>query len=181
MINQSPKDENRVTYWNFMYIKYAGTLRSIRNNIPLLTPNVQCTVFWSLWHFYPTSDTKCTMFSHCWTPIVLARLQKTPIDLLHSFISDSTSRRCDLSFTMSSDPLMSCLGAVLGCLLCSFFYLCLSWMLTADWLLLTDSGYVWMLLKSSLCVRNRRHFVARLALSWIPTIWFRRRRIFIFR
>jgi hypothetical protein len=44
-------------------------------------------------------------------------LQKTPLNLLHSFIYDSTSRRCHLSFTMSSDPLMSCLGAVLGSLL----------------------------------------------------------------
>jgi hypothetical protein len=41
------------------------------------------------------------------------RLQKTPLDLLHSFIYDSTSRCYNLSFTMNSDPLLSCLGAVL--------------------------------------------------------------------
>jgi hypothetical protein len=49
--------------------------------------------------------------------IELARLQKTPLDLLHSFIYDSTSRRYTLSFTMSSDPLLSYLGAVLGSIL----------------------------------------------------------------
>jgi hypothetical protein len=43
----------------------------------------------------------------------------------------------------------------------------------------------WLLLKSSLCVRNKRHLVARftfsvLALPWIPIIWLRRRRVFIF-
>jgi hypothetical protein len=50
----------------------------------------------------------------------------------------------------------------------------------------SDSVYVWMLLKSGPCIRNRRHLVARftfpvLALPWIPTIWLRRRRVFIFR
>jgi hypothetical protein len=44
-------------------------------------------------------------------------LLMTLLDLLHSFIYDSTSRRYNLSFTMSSEPLMSCLGAVLGSLL----------------------------------------------------------------
>jgi hypothetical protein len=39
-----------------------------------------------------------------------------------------------ITISLSSDPLMSCLEAVLGSLLCSFFYLCLSWMLTANWL-----------------------------------------------
>jgi hypothetical protein len=43
----------------------------------------------------------------CWTPNVAS------LDLLHLFIYDSTSRHYNLSFTMSSDPLMSCLGAVL--------------------------------------------------------------------
>jgi hypothetical protein len=61
----------------------------------------------------------------------LLGLQMTPLNLLHSFIYDSTSRYYNLFFTTSSDPLMSCLGAVLGSLLCSFFYLCLSRMLTA--------------------------------------------------
>jgi hypothetical protein len=37
----------------------------------------------------------------------------TPLDLLHCFIYDSTSRYYNLCFTTSSDPLMSCLGAVL--------------------------------------------------------------------
>jgi hypothetical protein len=39
--------------------------------------------------------------------------------------------------------------------------------------------YVWMFLKSGLCVRDRTHFVARfmfpmLVLPWIPVIWFQR-------
>jgi hypothetical protein len=118
---------------------------------------------------------------YCWTPNVLARLLMTPFDLLHSFISDSTSHHYNLSFTMSSDPLMSCLGAVLGSLLC------LSRMLTANWL--TDSVYVYLclsLLKSSHCVRKRRHLVAKFAfpvlvLPWIPTILLRRRHVFILR
>jgi hypothetical protein len=42
----------------------------------------------------------------------LAGLQRTPLDVT-LFISDSNSRHYSLSFTMSSDPLMSCLGAVL--------------------------------------------------------------------
>jgi hypothetical protein len=34
---------------------------------------------------------------------------------LHSFIADSTRRRYNHSFTLDSDPLMSCVRAVFGC------------------------------------------------------------------
>jgi hypothetical protein len=53
----------------------------------------------------------------CWR--YLLGLQNTPLCLWHSFIADSTSWHYNLSFTLSTDPLMSCLGAVPWSLLVS--------------------------------------------------------------
>jgi hypothetical protein len=75
-----------------------------------------------LYNVWSLLDAKCNLLGY-----------RRPLDLFHSFIYDSTSRHYNLSFTMSSDPLMSCLGAVLGSLLC------LSWMLTANYWLLSLS------------------------------------------
>jgi hypothetical protein len=145
-------------------------MRTARPYATVLRCSVIFNILYSVW---PLLDAKCNLLGY-----------RTHLDLLHWFIYDSTSRRYNISFTMSSDPLMSCLGAVLGSLLCSFFYLCLSLMLTANFL--TNFYLCLSLPKSSLCVRNRRHLVTRftfpvLALRWIPIIWLRRRRVFIFR
>jgi hypothetical protein len=102
--------------------------------------------------------------------LYLARLEKTPLDLLNSFIYDSTSRSYNLSFTMRSDPLMSYLGAVLGS------FLCLSWMLTANWL--ADCS-IFSCLFSSLSVikskskshcewRSVSHYVLVSSPIWVP-------------
>jgi hypothetical protein len=116
---------------------------------PLLT--TKCTVFTVLDHFWPpnvpclrywaTSDhqmyrvygpgplltTKCTMFGHWWTPICNLLCYWWHCSICHTGLF--TTPLIVVTFflvTMSSDPLISCLGAVLGSLL--------SWMLAADWL-----------------------------------------------
>jgi hypothetical protein len=56
-----------------------------------------------MYNVWPLLNAKCKLLG----------LLTTPLDLLHLFIYDSNNRHYNLSFTMSSDPLMSCLGAVL--------------------------------------------------------------------
>jgi hypothetical protein len=130
-------------------------IKYIDRSIILLCKNITCFgrgwlssgvyVFHNIWCTWLLLTTKCTMLGHWWTPVCnllgYRRHRSVSITL---FIYDSTTRRYNLSFTISPDPLMSCLGAVLGYLLCSFFYLCLSRMLTAN------SG--WLCLCLSLCV-----------------------------
>jgi hypothetical protein len=93
---------------------------------------------YSVWGTWPLLTAKCTMF---W-PLLDANCNllcyRRPLNLLHSFIYDSTSRHYNLSFTMSSDPLLSCLGAALGSLLSSISVCPECWQLTG-WLLLTES------------------------------------------
>jgi hypothetical protein len=71
---------------------------------------VQC---WGTW---PLLTTKCTMLGHWWHHFVCyARLFPTLLVVITIFL-----------VTMSTGPLLSCLGAGLWCLL--------SWMLAANWL-----------------------------------------------
>jgi hypothetical protein len=58
---------------------------------------------------------KWIQLTYCSMSAVLVRLQTTKLNWLHSFIADSTSRYYNHSFTLSSDLLMSCLGAVRWC------------------------------------------------------------------
>jgi hypothetical protein len=53
------------------------------------------------------------VLDHCWTPNVTCYVTDDTVRFVIAFISDSTSRRYSLFFTMSSDPLMSRLGAVI--------------------------------------------------------------------
>jgi hypothetical protein len=72
-----------------------------------MTPNVQCLAV------LDNFTLRVHYLSLLNTNLQPARLLKTPLDLLHLFIYDSTSRHYNLSFTMCYDHLMSCLGAVL--------------------------------------------------------------------
>jgi hypothetical protein len=99
--------------------------------------------------------------------------------LLHLFIYDSTSRRYNLSFTMSSDPLMSCLGAVPGSLLSSMSVCPECWQLS-DWLTVIK----WLAIRSWIteCSLNqilpyRIWNTFSHGLSSIATIWLLKKRL----
>jgi hypothetical protein len=86
---------------------------------------------------------------YCTVSAVLVRLQKTPLNLLHGFYFRLHGSSLQSFFTLSSDPLMSCLGAVFWCLL-------------LPWLLATASGCRAPLLKADISGPNTEYL-----LTWL--------------
>jgi hypothetical protein len=91
--------------------RYCTVFGVFNLTMSLLTTN--CGVYKSI----TTSDIKCTMLGHWWMPIVLVKLLNTPLNWLHSFYLRLHASSLQSFFTLSSDPLMSRLGAVFWCLL----------------------------------------------------------------